>query len=346
MTHSHPTSTRPGALVLASPAALVAGIRYLLGFAPSDSAVLLWLDDGQLVLTQRLDLPAARDIDAWAAAVWAHAGAAASDEVIAAFVDPVSAVGPVADRLVVDARERGMRLRDLLEVRDGRWRSLLCVDPACCDPDGQAVDAAVSDAVAAEFAVVGVAPLPRREDLVASFAADDAAAARVTALLGPGRPSGSDVEDWRDRAIAHGLAALARSAASPASDADIAAVLDGLVDVRVRDTVLWELMRRPRAGLHAAVAALVPIVRAAPGGFVAPAATCAAICAWLVGDGARARIALDRALADNPDYTMAALVDGALSGGMPPSGWREAMSGLTRADCRHGQRERRNASRA
>lgn len=345
MAHPNSAPTRPGALVLASPAALVAGIPYLLGFAPRDSAVLLWLSDGQVGLIQRLDLPGFGDIDAWAAAVWTHVGARESDEVIAAFVDPLSAVGPVADRLIADTRTRGLLLRDLLEVREGRWRSLLCDDPGCCDPAGQAVDVAVSDAVAAEFAVLGVAPLPTREDLVASLSADDSAAGRVTLQLGAARPSGADAEAWRDRAIAEALAVLAGSAVQPASDADIAALLEGLVDVRVRDTVLWELMELPQPGLHAALAALVPIVRAAPPGLVAPAATCAAICAWLVGDGARARIALDRALADNPAYTMAALVDGALRGGLPPSEWRAAMSGLTRADCRHGQRDRRQAAR-
>jgi hypothetical protein len=44
-----------------------------------------------------------------------------------------------------------------------------------------------------------------------------------------------------------------------------------------------------------------------------------AFCAWQSGDGALANVALDRSLADNPDYSMALLLRDALDSGAPPS---------------------------
>jgi hypothetical protein len=61
------------------------------------------------------------------------------------------------------------------------------------------------------------------------------------------------------------------------------------------------------------------LVRRARPGYVAPAATLLALTAWQGGDGALANLALDRALADIPDYPMALLIRDALAAGAPPS---------------------------
>ncbi len=54
------------------------------------------------------------------------------------------------------------------------------------------------------------------------------------------------------------------------------------------------------------------------------------------GDGARASVAVERALADDPAYSLALLLAQSLSAGLPPEAWREATAGLTRDECRHG----------
>jgi hypothetical protein len=58
--------------------------------------------------------------------------------------------------------------------------------------------------------------------------------------------------------------------------------------------------------------------------------------AWLIGDGARALVALERAGADDPSYSLAALLSASIGGGLPPSLWRQAMTDLTREECRFG----------
>ena len=55
-------------------------------------------------------------------------------------------------------------------------------------------------------------------------------------------------------------------------------------------------------------------------GASAPALTLLAVLAWWTGDGARADVLVRRALAEDPAYRLAALLDEALAAGMPP-GW-------------------------
>ena len=55
----------------------------------------------------------------------------------------------------------------------------------------------------------------------------------------------------------------------------------------------------------------------------APGLTLLAVLAWWEGDGARAGVLLDRALAADPAHRLALLVDEALRAGMPP-GWARA----------------------
>lgn len=57
----------------------------------------------------------------------------------------------------------------------------------------------------------------------------------------------------------------------------------------------------------------------------APALTLLGLLAWWRGDGARASILLGRALADDPGYRLAALLDSALAAGLGP-GWARAES--------------------
>ena len=61
------------------------------------------------------------------------------------------------------------------------------------------------------------------------------------------------------------------------------------------------------------------LVRRAQPGYVAAPASLLAFTAWQGGDGALANLALDRALADRPDYSLALLLRDILDAGTPPS---------------------------
>jgi hypothetical protein len=341
-------------LTLSSPDAFLASVPHMLGFACDDSVVLVGLgpDGGgrasQVLLTQRFNTPPG-DFDAAQVRELARAaaepmGRAGSTEVIIAVFGSQAPPpggdlpsGQLVDDLVTALDEEGMGVKDAL-FTDGisRW-SYGCDNPACCPPEGRVIPAEVRTHVAAEFAVAGSAMMPSRDALVREVApAEQAVRDRVQACMETTAPTGASpraLEAWRDAAITDVTRALAPD--EPVTSEQTAKALAGLGDVRVRDTVLWEMSQDP-GGPRAAVDGLSALVRSAPNGHVAPAATVLAVAHWLGGDGARANVALDRALADDPDYSLGVMVSAALRSGMPPQSWRDAMSGLSRDTCRHG----------
>jgi hypothetical protein len=63
----------------------------------------------------------------------------------------------------------------------------------------------------------------------------------------------------------------------------------------------------------------IDVTRRAQPGYVAAPAALLAFVGWQSGDGALANVALDRALADDPRYSMALLLRQVISAGAPPS---------------------------
>jgi hypothetical protein len=327
------------ALVLRSPDAIVAALPYLLGFTPQESAVVVWIRRRRVVLTQRLDLPTSDSgLSPWLAAVWDHGGARSSDEIIVLLVTSRSDGRPLSDAIRDQAAANGQSVRDILRVADDRWWSLMCTDEECCPPHGRIIDPAVRSSVAAEFTVLGVAPLESRRLVVESLGpvADEVEAlSRCLDGMNHQPPTGASLERWRDEAIT-AVMDLIDSGPDGVGVAGCAALVVAVADIRVRDTVLWECAQIDAADLQVALAVLAAGLRAAPDGLVAPVASCFAVAAWLAGDGARAVIAADRALADDPGYSLAQLVHASLRSGLSPQQWRSAMRAMPRADCRRG----------
>lgn len=325
-------------IVLSSPASLVASLPYLVGFHPHDSVVLIWLRAGEILLTQRANAPQQTRED-WLAALWQHPSAALADEVIILGVSSMSGIADIVASVSGYARERGPRVRDALVVQDSTWCSVLCEDPACCCSTPRRVPIEVTNAVAAEFAFRGVAPAACRQDLEAEVAAEGhrqvtAVRSRLT-RRGTQRPASlRAIERWRDRVIDEALSWC--ESGQPRREGAYARVIAGVQDVRVRDVILWELARMSDERLRAGLSHWHRATRMSPADHVAPVATMAAIASWLLGDGARAIIAVGRAREADPTYGLAQLVDAALSSGLPPRLWREGTHRVTREVCRHG----------
>ncbi len=98
----------------------------------------------------------------------------------------------------------------------------------------------------------------------------------------------------------------------------------GLRDVRVRDRALG-LALGPAAA--AAEQLWTECTRRAPSPLDAAPATLLAVSAWLRGDGAMARIALDRALDSEPDHALAGLLALGLDAGLSPGDLRVMVAG-------------------
>lgn len=168
-----------------------------------------------------------------------------------------------------------------------------------------------------------------RSEYVGDIATDPVACNRVAEKLRTLPPVMEEAS--RDAAI---LAVRDRLADQQVSVGDIAEMLVSLTDVQVRDTVLWDLMHGDSSRWHVIAPRIARLVAAAPETHVAAPATILAILRWQLGDGSRASAAVTRALAADPAYTLARLVDGCLATGMHPSVWRAGLAGLSREECR------------
>lgn len=337
-------------VVIASPDTFLAAVPHLLGFAPENSIVIAGIGEGaggrdEITLVQRFDTPGA-GLESGSLGQIAHDAAVpiartGAHQVIIAVISDTAYASPdelpqrdLVDRLVESFDDAGISTRDSLYT-DGtsRW-SYGCFDSGCCPPSGRVIPESVRTHVAAEFAAAGVAVMDSRESLVTELAPvgaerRQAVAAHLDALEHPG----AGLERWRDQEIRHVSDVL--TAASVPTPEDCARVIASLDDIRVRDTVLWDLAQG-RHDVYQVTANLVHVVRAAPDARVAPSATVLAIQEWTAGDGARANVALDRALLDEPDYSLGSLVGQSLRSGLPPATWRDLMRSMPRATCRHG----------
>lgn len=340
-------------LLLRSPDTCLAATPHLLGFTPTDSVVVLALSEDtsgakKLLVTQRFDRPSTAGIDPKATAgiasecarVMADAGADAVIVAVWGAEQPADRTqlpdAGFVDDLVAALDDRDIATLDVLFTDGDRRWSYGCDNAACCDPAGVVIPEATKTLMAAEFAYAGQATLATRADLEAELAPvvdSDVAAAIDAEPAASTHGSGEQLSAWRtavvDRLHAHA------AHGEPLTAADVAGTALALGDIRVRDTYLWDLAQ-DGVDRQAAIRVLTQVARTTPTHAVAPAATVLALQHYQGGDGARANIALDRAQAGDPDYSLAGLARAALTGGLPPAAWSQVMGQLTRDQCLHG----------
>lgn len=328
---------------VSSPADVLAVVPHLLGFHPASSFVVLGAGPpGERVeLGFRYDLPdppaaaMARRIAGHAAAVLAGRDVTT---VIAVGYGPGRLVTPVADVFAATMRRRGLRLRELLRAEDGRYWSYLCRNVTCCPPEGVAFDHG-SHPAAAVMTAAGMAAYPdraARASVVAPLTGDAAAAmeaalgragSRAAGLVKAARDGGS--HDTRRLLIDEGRRAVRGTirgyrAGKRITDPDRLAWLTVvLAELPVRDDA-WARMVPEHGQAHLAL--WCDIVRHASGRWLPAPASLLAFTAWQAGDGPLATLALERALAADPGYSMARLLRDILAAGVPPSAARLPMS--------------------
>lgn len=326
-------SSRPVAR-LSSPGDVVASVPSLCGFVPTDSVVLLSLRGPRrrVGLTIRLDLPGASS-EAGAAQLLAERvagdGAAAAVVVVYAARRRRALVTAVTQAL----GERGVTVTEALHVDGDRWTSYDCSRP-CCPPEGTPVPP-VPALVDVQCALDGRAVLASRQELQQSLAAPVLleAASCLQALQEAERQWLIALEEVGEEAVRAQVLELARSALAEVEQGQVldlpraAQLALGLHDVRVRDEVAtWSL-----TDADAVLSLAEQLVRRTTPPYDAPACTLLAWVAYARGDGSRANVALDRALATDPAYSLAQLLRTALDGALPPRDVREVLRGTQRA---------------
>jgi len=323
-------SSRPVAR-LTTPGEIVATVPLLCGYPPSDSVVVLSLRGPRrrLGLTIRLDRPppglAEEAAELLVERVVHDGGRAAVVVVYAGARDE-----PLAAAVTAACERRGVEVAEALHVADGRWTSYACMR-SCCPAEGTPVTAAPG-LVEAQQALEGRAVLGSRAELVRSLAAADGPLDRARVE--------QEGQRWLALRQADGVAAARRSALAAARlllawvadggtvDDDAAAALAvALHDVHVRD----EIVTWGTSSADALLSLSEQVARRTPAPHDAPVCTLLAWTAYAKGDGGWANVALDRALATDPAYSLALLLRQALDSGLPPERVRRTMSAARRA---------------
>jgi hypothetical protein len=322
-------------------AGFLAIIPHLLGFHPSRSMVVVGLDRarGRVKLAFRYDLPdppdpaRSREIAEHAAAVLRKRQVTTA---IAAGYGAGTLVTPVAEKLRAALHGAGITLRDLLRVEEGRFWSYACQDPRCCPPEGAAFDGAAHPAAAA-LTAAGMGACPDRASLadtlapLTGLAAEAMSQATVRALrraeqLVAAAPDGTDrmrpVIDAGRAAVREAIATY-RAGGRITEDDQMAWLAVSIADLRVRDDA-WARMDPKHRAAHRRL--WTDVVRRATESYVPAPASLLAFTAWQCGEGALANIALERALAADPGYSMAHLIGQAVDAGLPPSAARLPMT--------------------
>jgi hypothetical protein len=328
---------------VSSPADVLAVVPHLLGFHPGKSLVVMGVGRprARVQLAFRYDLPDppdavhAADIAEHAAEVLRHRRLSS---VIGVGYGPGALVTPVADALAAALRQAGLRLHELMRVEDGRYWSYLCENPECCPAEGVPFDVRAHPAAAA-MTVAGLVAYPDRAALASTLAPVTGAAAlsmehatlrareRAAELSaqasgpGAGQPARLLVDAGR-RAVQEAISTY-RAGGRLLADEPVAWLTVVLAYLAVRDDA-WARMDPGYRSAHLRL--WTDVVRRATPAYLPAPASLLAFTAWQSGEGALANIAIDRALAMDPGYSLARLLRDIMDAGVPPSAARVPMT--------------------
>ncbi len=310
---------------ISSPRELLATIPHMLGFHPTHSVVVVAFDADHVVATVRADIDVVR-VAMINPLISSLTNAEEAFLAIVYFADDVNETTDWQDEL---AQSLDIPVLDTLLVTQTHWRSLLCDDSDCCPSDGHPLDES-SSMMDAFMVFNGSAPFRSREELVASLipADEDASYQNFDGEQ-------SDVPSIVDVQSEHEWIISTLSADTEISRPDCDRLCESLTDFRVRDALLRSVYDDPRLRSVLKLA-LHSNMRSVPTHWVAPAATVLAGCAWLDGNGVLANVAISRALDVDPEYSLAQLLDRALTHGVPPHVWAESLAAVSMDRCLQG----------
>jgi hypothetical protein len=315
----------PAVARLSGPGEILAVLPSLCGFPPQESLVLLSLRGPRrrLGLTARVDLPDRHGEEALAALCADRMAGDGASGVVVAVLSEHGRREALVDAVRAALAARGVPVLEALHVCARRWTSYTCT-AACCPAEGTPVPAApaVLGLVQAEQVATGRVVLPSRDDLVRSIAPPALLAAVATEQYLEQAAQAElrwraehGVVAARRRTLEHVQSLLDRVAAgTPVGPSDAAVLAVRLADVQARDGVATLILTREEELLSL----LVQVARQVVPPDDAAVCTLLAWTAYARGEGALANVALDRALAGRPDYSLALLLRSWLDGGVHP----------------------------
>ena len=308
------TDLPPTSLVASTPEDLLAMVPIVIGFAPSESVVMLTFA-AEHCFHARVDLPARPDeVDDLVAALLEPARRNRVRRVVFVFyADEPGRAARAWRGLRGGCRDAGIEVLEALRVDGRRWFPLLGGDRRIREL-GVPYDISAHP-FAAQAVVDGRVTHASREEL-ASLLLPDPDRAAVVAELADDLPVPADLRSegvWVD-----GLVRAHTAARTTPSDAEVARLLRALMQRRLRDAA-WSSLTRADAQRH--VDLWVAVLRRTPTPYTPPVATLLGFAAWQSGHGALAWCAVDRCAEVDPDYTLMTYLASALTHALPPSSW-------------------------
>jgi Domain of unknown function (DUF4192) len=308
---------------------VLAAVPYLLGFHPAESLVVLGMCGTTLVFHARCDLPRPdAPPDEIAALAEYIRDVIRAQDVNGVLLAGFGSMERVTRPLMVTAdavRSVGIEILDQLRAHSGRYWSYRCGNPGCCPPEGKPYEVS-STVIAAEATLAGCVALPDRDALVRTLGppTGPVLAAMQSATASAERRLKEIPEG---RATATGQSALQeaidRHATGGRLTDDEVAWLTVLLsaDQGLRDGALTGLEKErtaePKRKVHDSLWTDV-VRRCDPQHVVTPAVLLAYVC-WRGGDGVRAGVAVERALATDPQCPAARLMAELLRRAVPPT---------------------------
>lgn len=327
----------------------IVALPYQLGYQPRRSLVMVCLENdagsrsrpiGEIRLVVRVDLDPPGGAPAVLEGLRVALDRARPDVVVLiAFEDAQLDASPLLHRAQELAAQQGALIDHAVRVRDGAWCPV--AGPGQSAASWQPLPAEADVPVVADYVLSGCSPLVDRESLTRLFECGRPLLRRVvTAEIARRLATGPRRVDTEGAMLLLGRVLRAEGLDLP--ELPVSAVADlalGLHDVLLRDAVL----ARTAPGVmrlsdlppdyadcvvqhlplleqvdRAAGARLAVLSSHLPDSAAVPLLTVCSYLAWWSGEGTMANVAVARALAHDPDYSMALLVDRVLQHALPP----------------------------
>jgi len=324
------------------PANLLATVPYLLGFNPEKSLVIVAVkgQHDQVVVSMTLDLPdKIEDLDAkFMINLKETLKRSGADGLVAIFYVETNPQGlqSISDLLMTEISTE-FHVRDILWACEGNWASYLCSDASCCPKEGRKLEIDKPSITQTELVLAGRSVASKRSDLsnflkittvnqdlipiLSQFARQKAKAEHSQTL-----------EKWESSQFKF----LTSKKAVQDLDLKLSArLLFGLTDIPIRDALLAhhidlaQINEDPNQYLFQIAQNWAEVAKLSPETFRPPICTCVAVFMWQAGEGILARSAIEFALAQDPQFHLAKLINNALDSGMPPWEFRDAFTKIS-----------------
>ena len=305
-----------------SPSDLLIAIPFLLGFTPANSIVVVSVKDQIVEMTMRSDFPAEIKYSEVADELLMQLSTHKVQEILlVAYLPAELDFDALFLKELFSQVNHSIPVRDFVIVSDDRWRSLSCVDEECCPIQGRALPEISTSLLAAEEVAAGnPMPLQSEDELIESIAFmpsewDEGFAEAINQQwiylqsLGQKECSKAGVVSLLKLIGEFSTKGFIKERQT------VVEVFAALFDIQVRDFAI---------GAHGQQLLLTHwsmwrwLLRMAPEENVAAVSSIFAILSYERGDGALAQRALDRALANDSQYSLALLLRRTFSAGWPP----------------------------